>query len=281
MKLASTIAVALLFVSRTAAAEVRVKTTPTTAIPGAAVLVTVTGAKAAPSGKAGAAKLHFFAARGGYQAVAAIPLDHEPGSFKIEVEGAPGSAVVAVKKHTFPEAKLIVEEELANPDAADRDRIDADNVAIRKAMDDASAVPAFSGKFAPAQRGAVTSVFGEWRTFNDGHRSQHLGLDLGARAGSAVAAPAAGRVALVRECLLAGNVVVVVHGGGISTAFFHLDKTAVKEGDEVKQGAKLGTVGMSGRTTGAHLHMSVGVGGALVDPASFLRLALRPAPRTD
>ncbi|HEY5937444.1 MAG TPA: hypothetical protein VIU61_22515, partial [Kofleriaceae bacterium] len=161
MKLASTLTVALLFVSQVAAAEVRVKTTPTTAIPGAAVLVTVTGAKAAPSGKAGAAKLQFFASRTGYQAVAAIPLDHEPGSFKIEVEGAPGSAVVAVKKHVFPEAKLVVEEELANPAAADRDRIDADNVAIRKAMDDASGAPAFSGKFAAAQRGAVTSVFGE------------------------------------------------------------------------------------------------------------------------
>lgn len=279
MKLASTIAVAILFASQAAAAEVRVKTTPTRAIPGAAVLVTVTGTKAAPTGKAGAAKLHFFAARTGYQAVAAIPLDHEPGSFKIEVEGAPGSAVVEVKKHTFPEAKLVVEEELANPDAADRDRIDADNVAIRKAMDDATAAPAFTGTFA-TPRGAVTSVFGEWRTFNDGHRSQHLGLDLGAKQGAPVSAPAAGKVALVRDCLLAGNVVVVVHGGGIATAFFHLDTTAVKEGDEVKRGAKLGTVGMSGRTTGAHLHMSVGVGGALVDPASFLRLALRPAAKS-
>jgi murein DD-endopeptidase MepM/ murein hydrolase activator NlpD len=260
-----------------AAADVKVKVTPERAIPGAAVLVSVTGAGDAPSGKAGGAKLHFFASRGGYQAVAAIPLDQQPGRFEVDVTGAAAPAVVNVKEHVFPEASLVVEDELANPGPQERTRIDADNHAIRAAMMESTGAPKFTGKFSPAGRGKVTSVYGEWRTFNDGHRSQHLGLDVDARRGSAVRAPATGKVTLVRDCFLAGNVIVVVHGAGIATAFYHLEDTTVREGDIVRAGTKLGTVGATGRTTGAHLHTSIWVAGGFVDPASFLRLALRPA----
>ena len=270
-------AVALFAIPRIAEADVRVTATPATAPPGAAVLITVTGTKDAPEGKAGATALHFFAARGGFQAVAAIPLDQKPGPFEIEIKGAAKASVVKVREHTFPETSLVVEEEMANPEKADRDRIDADNHAIRTALAKATGAPQFTGKFAAPGRGKVTSTYGEWRTFNDGHRSQHLGYDLGAPDGSAVKAAAAGTVALVRECFLAGNVVVVDHGAGIATAYFHLAETAVKEGDEIKAGAKVGTVGMTGRTTGPHLHLSVWLTDGFVDPGSFLKLALRPA----
>jgi murein DD-endopeptidase MepM/ murein hydrolase activator NlpD len=269
-----TVATLVVAVAR-ADAEVRVTTSPRTADPGAAVLVTVTGAKSTPEGKAGETKLHFFTARGGYQAVAAIPLDQAPGAFAIELEGG-ATAVVDVRTKVFPEASIVVEDELANPGPADRDRIDADNHAIRVALAKSTGVPQFTGKFSSPGRGKATSTFGEWRTFNDGHRSQHLGHDIGAPAGSAVKAAAAGTVVLVRDCFLAGNVVVLDHGAGIATAYFHLADTAVKDGDVVKAGAKLGTVGQTGRTTGPHLHLSVWLNDRFVDPASFLKLALRP-----
>jgi murein DD-endopeptidase MepM/ murein hydrolase activator NlpD len=125
--------------------------------------------------------------------------------------------------------------------------------------------------------GEVNSVSGEWRTFNDGHRSQHLGLDLFAREGSKVKALDAGTVVLVRDCFLAGNVVVVAHGGGIASAYYHLSKTSVAEGDAVAQGDEIGLAGHTGRTTGPHLHLSIHVPGGMVDPAAFFKLKITPA----
>ena len=194
----------------------------------------------------------------------------------IQVDAEPARESVAVTAKTFPETKLVVEEELANPDKADREKIDADNKAISEAYARGTNAPHFMHAF-KRPPGSVTSVFGEWRTFNDGHRAQHLGLDLGAHEGAKVAAIDDGTVVLVRETFLAGNVVVIAHGAGICSLYFHLSKAQVAEGDAVKQGAAIGLAGHTGRTTGPHLHISMHVGDAMVDPAAFFKLAIAPA----
>jgi murein DD-endopeptidase MepM/ murein hydrolase activator NlpD len=259
-----------------AAADTKVTISPTVVHPGDPVLVTVAGSIAPPKGTANGKALAFFPSRGGYQAVVAVPLDAKPDTLSVEIESAVRPATFKVTAATFPEASVIVEDDLANPDKADRDRIDADNAAILGAVAKAKGDPQFLHMFRRPP-GEVTSVFGEWRTFNDGHRSQHLGLDLFAREGSKVKAVNAGTVVLVRDTFLAGNVVVVAHGGGIATAYFHLSKTSVGEGDTVAQGAEVGLAGHTGRTTGPHLHISVWVPGGFVDPAGFFKLNLVPA----
>lgn len=160
----------------------------------------------------------------------------------IKVDGVAEIQTVQVGEVTFPETDVVVEDELANPSKPDRERIDADNAAILRAVAKASGEPQFVRAFRRPP-GEINSVFGEWRTFNDGHRSQHLGLDLFAREGSRVKAINAGTVVLVRPCFLAGNVVVVAHGGGIASAYFHLSKVSVAEGDRVAQGDELGLAG--------------------------------------
>jgi murein DD-endopeptidase MepM/ murein hydrolase activator NlpD len=82
---------------------------------------------------------------------------------------------------------------------------------------------------------------------------------------------------LVRDCFLAGNVVVVAHGGGVASAYYHLNKASVAEGDTVAQGDVIGLAGHTGRTTGPHLHLSMHVPGGMVDPAAFFKLKLAPA----
>jgi murein DD-endopeptidase MepM/ murein hydrolase activator NlpD len=268
--------VTMLGVAGAAAAETKVTVSPATVRPGDPVLVTVTGSAAEPKGTANGATLRFFPARAGYQAVFAVPLDAKPDTLSVEIESAVRPATVKVIAVTFPETAVVVEDELANPARADRERIDADNAAIlaavAKANDDRQLTHAFR-----RPPGEVTSVFGEWRRFNDGHRSQHLGLDLFAREGSKVKAINDGTVVLVRDCFLAGNVVVVVHGGGIASAYYHLSKVSVAAGDVVAQGGELGLAGHTGRTTGPHLHLSVRVPGGFVDPAGFFTLGLVPA----
>ncbi len=269
----------LLGTSSIAFAEPKITVSPAAIHPGDPVLVTVTGTTEPPQGKAGGQPLVFFAAKTGYQAVFAAPLAINEDHILVEFSGGPKPVSVAVTAKTFPETKLVVEEELANPDKADREKIDADNKAITEAYEKGNHAPQFTHAF-KRPPGSVTSVFGEWRTFNDGHRSQHLGLDLGAREGSKVSAVDDGTVVLVRDTLLAGNVVVVAHGAGICSLYFHLSKTQVAGGDAVKLGTAIGLAGHTGRTTGPHLHISMHVGGAMVDPAAFFKLAIAPARAT-
>ncbi|MBA3817916.1 MAG: M23 family metallopeptidase [Deltaproteobacteria bacterium] len=272
--LAALLALAASAASAVAAPKVTVSTQ--SARPGDPVLVTVTGTKTLPTGKAGGDALEFFAARAGYQAVFAVPIDAKDQPIEVTVEGAAKPATVKVRTVTFPEAKVVVEEELANPAKADRETIDADNTAIIDAMRKATGKPQFARAFRrPA--GKITSGFGEWRTFNDGHRSQHFGLDVAAREGAKVVAINAGTVTLVRDCFLAGTVVVVAHGGGVASAYYHLSKPSVAEGDVVKAGVEVGHAGKTGRATGPHLHLSVRVPGGSIDPTAFFKLRISPA----
>jgi len=249
--------------------------TPTTVAPGDPVLITVTGGGEMPRGTANGSPLQFFASRTGYQAVFAVPIDAGPKPITIEVDSVAQPQAVRVREVIFPETDVVVEDELANPSGPDRERIDRDNAAILGAAAKAKGDPQFTRAFRRPP-GEITSVFGVWRTFNDGHRSQHLGLDVFAREGSKIRAVNAGTVVLVRDCFLAGNVVVVAHGGGIASAYYHLSKASVAEGDTIAQGDEIGLAGHTGRTTGPHLHLSMHVTGGMVDPASFFKLKIAP-----
>ncbi len=270
--------IAGLVVATTAAAtaDVKLRASPTTASPGDPVLVTVTGSATLPTGSADGKPLHFFRSKSGYQALFAIGLDHAPEAISIEVDNAKQPARVAVTEKKFARTDIIVEDELANPPAAERGRIAADNKAIIGAMNDDKGDPQFTRGFRrPA--GEITSAYGEWRTFNDGHTSQHLGADFFAKEGTKVKAINAGTVMLVRDTFLAGNVVVVAHGSGIASAYFHLSSPSVAEGDVVRAGDEVGKAGHTGRTTGPHLHLAVRTPGGFVDPVKFFKLPIAPA----
>jgi murein DD-endopeptidase MepM/ murein hydrolase activator NlpD len=261
-----------------AVGDPRVTVHPKVAHAGDPLLVTVTAADDVPTGTANGAALQFFAAKNGYQAVVAVPLDATGDTVTIAVDKASAEIVVPLRAKNFPETDLVVEDELANPDAPQREQIDADNKAIIEALAKSKGEPQFTLGFRKPP-GRMTSAFGEWRTFNDGHKSQHLGLDLTAKEGAAVRSVNAGTVTLVRDTYLAGIVVVVSHGGGIGSAYYHLSKADVVEGQAVDRGTRIGGAGQTGRTTGPHLHVSVRVPGGFVDPAGFFKLPIAPASR--
>ena len=98
---------------------------------------------------------------------------------------------------------------------------------------------------------------------------RHSGADIAAAARTAVVAPAAAIVADVGEYTLTGRTVVLDHGQGLTTAYFHLDTATVRRGDEVKAGERIGRVGTTGLSTGPHLHFGVYLHGQPVDPAAW------------
>src|SRR5687767_3483616 len=98
---------------------------------------------------------------------------------------------------------------------------------------------------------------------------RHAGADIKVSARTPVVAPAAAIVADVGEYTLTGRTVVLDHGQGLTTAYFHLDTATVRRGDEIQAGARIGRVGSTGLSTGPHLHFGVYLHGQPIDPAAW------------
>jgi murein DD-endopeptidase MepM/ murein hydrolase activator NlpD len=98
---------------------------------------------------------------------------------------------------------------------------------------------------------------------------RHAGVDIAAARKTSVNAPAAGIVADVGEYILTGRTVVIDHGQGVMTAYFHLDTALVHRGDQVAAGKRIGRVGATGLATGPHLHYGVYIHGKDVDPSAW------------
>ncbi len=118
--------------------------------------------------------------------------------------------------------------------------------------------------------GVMTDGFGTRRDPFTGRRATHTGLDLSARIGTPVVAPADGVVVFADRDSGLGRVVRLSHGFGLVTLFGHLDRILVEPGTEVKRGEKIGLLGNTGRSTGPHLHYEVHVDGKPVDPLFYI-----------
>lgn len=116
-----------------------------------------------------------------------------------------------------------------------------------------------------------TSPYGSRRTYGTSPTvSAHAGEDFSAAPGTPVHAPAEGRVVLAETLFVRGNAVVLDHGNGVYTGYWHLLALAVAEGDRVARGQVLGQVGSTGLSTGAHLHWELRIAGMAVDPLQWV-----------
>lgn len=124
-----------------------------------------------------------------------------------------------------------------------------------------------------------TSPFGTRRSYNNGPvRSYHEGGDWSAPQGTPLWAPAAGVVALAEMLDVRGGGVIIDHGRGVYSNFWHLSAIAVRPGQRVQPGEVIGEVGTTGLSTGAHLHWEIRVNGVAVDPVQWMSTAFPYAP---
>jgi len=118
----------------------------------------------------------------------------------------------------------------------------------------------------------ITSTFGKARTFNGTFKSYHSGTDFRAKVGTPIKCVNDGVVVLVKDRFYSGGSIIVDHGRGVYTCYYHMSEFDVKKGDIVSRGQVLGLSGVSGRVTGPHLHFSARVSGIQVDPLQFIKL---------
>ena len=198
-------------------------------------------------------------------AVVGIPLSAKTGRDTLDVDGRTVPFTIIAKR--YPEQRLRLENQRqVTPGAEDEARIAREQALIGTAWKawPEGFVPSL--EFRQPTPGALSSSFGLRRVFNGEPRAPHSGLDIKAPAGQAVRAPAAGVVVLTGDFFFSGNAVFLAHGEGVVSLFAHLSKVSVHKGQVLKAGDQLGEVGMTGRATGPHLHWSLSLNNARVDP---------------
>ncbi len=131
----------------------------------------------------------------------------------------------------------------------------------------------WSGTFRQPLTGTITSYFGHRRSYNGGPVGAcgHEGIDFGVPTGTAIHSDGRGRVVFAGLTKVRGNMVVVDHGIGVYSAYYHQSEIDVQAGQMVNAGDLIGKVGSTGLSTGSHLHWSMFVNGEYVDPAEWTR----------
>jgi len=195
-------------------------------------------------------------------------------------DGATLAWSVRVAPGHFRVQRLSVDPRFVEVPEEERERVKADQARVAEAYRRGSAVRLWT-TFARPVEARSSGNFGARRVYNETTRSFHAGLDLGAAEGTPVLAAGDGRVVLAGDLYFSGGTVLLDHGAGLFTQYFHLSRIDVQEGEAVVKGARLGASGHTGRVTGPHLHWGARLFGARVNPEELLKLPAWPLPRPD
>jgi len=179
-------------------------------------------------------------------------------------------AALTVTPKVFGTRQLRVDPRFSEPPASERPRIEREARQLAGIFSAANGARFWSAPFEAPVAAPTSSPFGLRSVFNGVPRSRHNGVDFASAPGAPVHAPGGGRVALVEALYFTGNTVIIDHGEGLYSLLAHLERAAVREGDTLTRGDVIGFVGATGRATGPHLHWSVRLQGARVDPLSLV-----------
>ncbi len=208
-----------------------------------------------------------------WTALVGIPLSSKPGKYKITVNTAHNSYELSfnIIDKDYPAQHLIIKKKrmVTGFTKADLEKIASDKKAMSKAKSTWTEHTVNTDFITPVD-GRLSSLFGLKRFFNDIPKKPHNGLDIAAKTGTPIIAPASAKVIDTGNYYFNGNTVFLDHGQGLLTAYLHMNQINVKPGQLVKQGDMLGTVGETGRVTGPHLHWIVYLNKTPVDPTLFI-----------
>jgi murein DD-endopeptidase MepM/ murein hydrolase activator NlpD len=209
-------------------------------------------------------------------AIVGIPISTTTGIHTLQTDH--GNIDFSVLDYAYPEQHITLKDtSKVDPDPEQlaryhREAIEQTNIYKSFTPVQSTSFPSFIW---PAHA-RISSPFGFKRFFNEEPRAPHAGIDIAAKFGTIVIAPAAGVVVQTGDYFFNGNTVLIDHGQGIISMLCHLSRIDVKIGQSVAQGDPIGLVGMTGRATGPHVHFGVSFNNARVDPM----LVLPPMDKT-
>lgn len=215
--------------------------------------------------------------------VVAIPLSNRDTIQYLDIK-SPYKAVVPfqVSEKFYNTQSLHIKDlSKVDPQPADQVRIEQEVKKLNQIYARFSDTNPFEKEFTPPLKGAISSMFGLRRLYNNQPRDPHSGLDIAASEGQPVYAVNKGVVAETGDYFFTGNTVIIDHGMGVFSLYAHLSRIDVNVGQTIEQGEEVGLVGMTGRVTGPHLHWTMIVNQTLVDPLLFVpirQIATTPAP---
>jgi murein DD-endopeptidase MepM/ murein hydrolase activator NlpD len=180
---------------------------------------------------------------------------------------------LAVRAKRFATRRLTVDPDFVDPPESEAARIEKESAMVAAAWDGtAGPDPVPELAFVAPVPHKANSAFGTRSIFNGQARNAHSGADFPSPPGTPIKSPAPGKVVIADDLYFSGGTVVVDHGLGVVSLFAHMSQILAKNGDDVTRGQELGLVGATGRVTGPHLHWTVRVNRARVDPLSLIAL---------
>ena len=209
-----------------------------------------------------------------HRALLSLDMEAKPGGVVLRVQVEPPDGERELLTQTFTVTKRAYQEEQI---ALPKGKVELDPEASARAARETAAITAtyqrrggrvgYENGFRMPAEGRFSGVFGSRRVLNGKPRKPHNGVDIAAPQGTPVLAIASGEVALVgRDYFFTGKTLVLDHGDGVLSLYAHLESMAVQPGEWVAGGSVIGTIGMTGRATGPHLHWGVMVRHDRVDP---------------
>ncbi len=244
--------------------------------PGDIMVVKVKKAAAPVEGTYNGTPLHFNEIKGRYEAIVGIDLYTRPGRYPLVITagGRKLARKVRISKKKYPLQRLTLPPDEVTLSPENEARADREQKEL-SAIWPVDSQRLWTGRFIdPLPGKEITTIFGVRRIINGIPKSSHSGVDLAVDIGEPVHAPNDGVVVLAEEQFFSGNSVIIDHGQGIYTMFFHLSAMKVKPGQAVMKGDVIGLTGETGRATGPCLHWGARVQGARVDPLELIRLKL-------
>lgn len=201
------------------------------------------------------------------------------GAKELEVEYFKNGKMLSEKLHisvvngAYKKENIEVSNSKVNPTSKDvKERISKEYIEAMSIYNSVTPTSYISTAFTLPLDSIVTSSFGKARVYNGSLKGYHSGTDFRAKIPTPVMAANNAKVALVKNRFYSGGTVLLDHGKGVYTCYFHMSQFYVEKGELVKKGQTLGLSGKSGRVTGPHLHFSARINGVQVDPLQLISL---------
>jgi murein DD-endopeptidase MepM/ murein hydrolase activator NlpD len=244
---------------------------------GKVVRVTISSTEALQSAEGSFIGQNFLLFKQGddsFRGIVGIPIEQKPGNYtlKLFITGADGEKralikTIKIKKNSFPFSKFWL------PPA--RNKLRARTIVnnewgeIEKVLLVEDLKQRWIGSFSWPAEAAISQGFGHREIINNRPAGSHRGVDVAVPGGTKIFSPNSGKIVFTKQLKAFGGTIVIDHGQGIHTLYFHLSRFLSKVGDEVHKGDLIALSGNSGISSGAHLHWGMSVHNLRVDPVQW------------